>query len=469
MFRTIVTNILIHFLLLSTTLNGLVLPEDYPFSPAADEPGSTAVARDDERIEAWASGYLDIRYGTHVDEAWQTPERALGTANGSAMDIVSLGRGGAITLSFDRSVNDGPGPDFAVFENAHSDDFLELAWVEVSTDGVHFVRFPDYSATADPVGAFGSVDPRRVHGYAGKYRQGYGTPFDLAGLAEAHALVQAGNDPFSDAFRQQLLANFPLIDIGDIRYIRLVDVVGDGSATSAIRMPDGGGYPVFDPFPTVGSAGFDLEAVAVLNSREDSPGSPQHIFVEPVPNQLAGASGIVVRAYASSGLPVVLEIHDAPVGSRIDPVTHLFEAPESKGTVILRASQPGNETHAPAEDLYVSFDITGPGDAAAPLPLDAWLNGSRPGAPVVSGAPNPVGDALELLLTVNRRAAARIHVQVSRDMQSWETAVPEVRSLAPASLNGDPAQRLLLRLPPDDTTSFWRVLISSSGVKARLR
>jgi hypothetical protein len=38
-----------------------------------------------------------------------------------------------------------------------------------------------------------------------------------------------------------------------------VDIVGDGTALDSF------GSPIFDPYPTVGSAGFDLDGVAVMN------------------------------------------------------------------------------------------------------------------------------------------------------------------------------------------------------------
>ena len=69
-----------------------------------------------------------------------------------------------------------------MFENGFADNFLELAFVEVSSNGIDFVRFPDESLTqtTTQVGSFGSLDPTNIDGLAGKYRVGFGTPFDLA-------------------------------------------------------------------------------------------------------------------------------------------------------------------------------------------------------------------------------------------------------------------------------------------------
>ncbi|RMF87051.1 MAG: PEP-CTERM sorting domain-containing protein [Planctomycetota bacterium] len=208
-----------------------------PYAPAAGQPGSTAIWKEDPAIVAWASGYLDYVPGTDVADSWKTPLKALGPAVGDSFDIVCLGRGGRITLTFDAPITDGPGWDFAVFENSFSDTFLELAYVEVSSNGVDFFRFENDSQTPSAVGAFGFVDPTNIDGLAGKYRQGYGTPFDLSVL-----------DGVS-----------PLLDTSAVRYVRLIDIVGDGSYL------DTSGDAIYDPYPTSGSAGFDLDAIGVAN------------------------------------------------------------------------------------------------------------------------------------------------------------------------------------------------------------
>ncbi|MDP0491246.1 MAG: PEP-CTERM sorting domain-containing protein [Verrucomicrobiota bacterium JB023] len=211
-------------LLLSTTL-----AVAGPYAPKAGTEGSTAIALDDSRIVAWATEVSSYQPGLEVDEAWQDESRALGPAEGQSGTIVSLGRGGEIVLSFAQPIGDGPGPDFAVFENSFSDSFLELAFVEVSADGSNFVRFPNDSLTASAVPAFGVNDPTNVTGLAGKYRGGYGVPFDLAEVG-----------------------------LASVQYVRLVDVVGGTSLDSS-------GDVIYDPYPTVGSAGFDLDGVGVLN------------------------------------------------------------------------------------------------------------------------------------------------------------------------------------------------------------
>jgi hypothetical protein len=211
----------------------------------AGSPGSDAVARDDPRIVGWAQGVVTpVQWGRDVDASWRDPDRALGPAQGTAVDAVALGNGGRIVLRFEPPIADGPGADLAVFENAFDDTFLELGFVEVSSDGEHFLRFDSAYLGQDPVSAFGRHDPTVIGGLAGKYRQGYGTPFDMSTLTDKPAVLEG------------------TVDLGAIHFVSIVDVVGDGS------VEDSFGNPIFDPTPTEGSGGFDLDAVAVLNSAD---------------------------------------------------------------------------------------------------------------------------------------------------------------------------------------------------------
>jgi hypothetical protein len=209
------------------------------YAPAAGQAGSTAVHMDDANIVGWASGWENYVVGSNCAPEWQTPEKALGEANGTSYDIVSLGCGGEITLTFECGIGDGIGYDFAVFENGFSDTYLELAYVEVSSDGVNFFRFLNDSLTDSPVGGFGAVDPTDIGGFGGKYRQGYGTAFDMASLTDTSGLLDTNN----------------------VKWVRIVDIVGDGSYV------DTSGDVIYDPYPTTGSAGFDLDAIGVLNMR----------------------------------------------------------------------------------------------------------------------------------------------------------------------------------------------------------
>ena len=210
-----------------------------PYPGGAGTVGSTAIHKDSPLFVNWANGHSSYQYGADVDAIWRTPTKAYGKAEGTSMDIVCLGNGGSITLIFPLPIRDGAGADFAIFENAISDYFLELAFVEVSSDGTHYFRFPTASLTEDLVGGFGEVYPDEVDGFAAKYKQGYGTPFDLSALPTSASL-----------------------DKQNIRYVRILDIIGTGATKDSL------GRAIYDPTPTVGSGGFDLDAVGVIHQNE---------------------------------------------------------------------------------------------------------------------------------------------------------------------------------------------------------
>lgn len=209
------------------------------YPPAAGEEGSTAVALDDDAVIGWASSVVTVVFGDDVDDEWRDTDNALGPAEGNAFDIVSLGRGGHIVLGFDAPISDGPGPDFAVFENSFSDTFLELGRVSVSSDGETFVAFEVAATGTAPMAAFDMMEPTTLGQFAGNYAQGWGSPFDLAALRQRRE-VRTGQ-----------------LDLTAITHVRIDDVVGGVGEDSF-------GRTTYDPYPTVQSAGFDLDGVAVL-------------------------------------------------------------------------------------------------------------------------------------------------------------------------------------------------------------
>jgi hypothetical protein len=157
--------------------------------------------------------------------------------------LVSLGDGGIATLSFNGFIYDDTGADFAVFENSFDGMFLELAFVEVSSDGVNFFRFDAVSLTPNSVQLDNNaqMDATYIHNLAGKYRAGYGTPFDLAELD--------GNAG---------------LDISKITHVRIVDVVG--SINPLFGTYDSQNNIINDPYPTpFTQGGFDLDAVGVIH------------------------------------------------------------------------------------------------------------------------------------------------------------------------------------------------------------
>ncbi len=216
------------------------------FAPPAGQAGSTAVHKDSSIIVAWATSSI-------IERGWQDIGDTLvgrvttgdslspvGAANGT---IISLGDGGTATMEFAKPIVNGTGADFAVFENSFSDKFLELAFVEVSSDGQRFVRFPATSNTQDTatIGGFGEIDATLLNNLAGKYRATYGTPFDLEELKDSVGL-----------------------DVNKITHVRVVDCVG--SLNPLYATYDKNGNMVNEPWPTpFPSSGFDLDAVAVIH------------------------------------------------------------------------------------------------------------------------------------------------------------------------------------------------------------
>ena len=245
------------------------------FAPAAGFSGTTAMYKDNSEFIAWATSVeiqrgfirLDFPENGYVD--YGTPENALGKSDGNP-NVVSLGDGGVAVLQFDRAIANGTGYDFAVFENGFFKEensewaFLELAFVEVSTDGVHYVRFPAVSEipTEEQTGAFTPLNARYIHNLAGKYTEFYGTPFDLDEVA-----VPAKENQ---------------VDVNNIHFIRIVDVVG--TLNPDYTNYDSKGNPINDPFPTpYASGGFDLDAIGVIHNTSNTVFEGElHIYPNPV-------------------------------------------------------------------------------------------------------------------------------------------------------------------------------------------
>ncbi len=226
-----------------------------PFCGAAGTEGSTAVKFDDSRILGWATsctlnlGPTDIANPNAGVVSYGSADQAVGPVTDGNLAVVSLGDGGSATLTFEHPIRNGEGLDFAVFENSFNDSFLELAFVEVSTDGERYVRFPTTSLTSpcQLLSPYGSLDPTYIDGLAGKYRSGYGTPYDLA-----------------------LLADSTGINLDSIMYVRIVDAIGTNDPEYATY--DQYGNVIMDPYPTDSySGGFDLDGVAVMNWNYSAP------------------------------------------------------------------------------------------------------------------------------------------------------------------------------------------------------
>ena len=204
----------------------------------------------------WAASFANYSPAPGVVGQFSDANLALGPVTGDNYDVVSLGdlssaqinagtAPGRITLHFSNPIRDLSGADFVIFENTFISEFdmggtgiggifADLAYVEASSDGVNFVRFPSTSLTPAAVGAFGSVNPTNVFNLAGKHVNydgtSWGTPFDLAAVG--------------------------LTSITDIR---IVDIPGSGA------FHDSAGRPIYDAWLSSLSGGIDIEAVGAIS------------------------------------------------------------------------------------------------------------------------------------------------------------------------------------------------------------
>lgn len=222
--------------------------QTYP--PQAGTEGSTAIFKDSPLYVAWATGITvergyvnitnpDLTANGSNKASFGLPSDALGYPDGG---VVSLGDAGYAILTFESPIYDGEGFDFAVFENGGA-SFLELAVVEVSSDGQNFFRFPAHSQTqtATQIGSFGTPSANYLNNIAGKYSGQYGTPFDISELADN-----------------------ALLDKESITHVKVIDVVGSIDVNYATL--DSFGNAINDSHPTpFNSCGFDLQAVGVIN------------------------------------------------------------------------------------------------------------------------------------------------------------------------------------------------------------
>ena len=217
-----------------------------PYAPVAGSLGTTAMHKD-------SSAFVDWAYACIVERGWQNiTDTTLGkttigdsfsaTDKSGVNGVVSLGDGGTATVTFSSPIIDGTGDDFAVFENAFDNTFLELAHVEVSSDGINFFRFESVSLSQVNTQILNIVNTTEIYNLAGKYRAQYGTPFDLEELIGITGL-----------------------DINNVTHVKIIDVVG--SINEPYASYDSQGNIINDPFPTpFETGGFDLDAIGIIHS-----------------------------------------------------------------------------------------------------------------------------------------------------------------------------------------------------------
>lgn len=206
----------------------------------------------------FASNIVSFAPGTGVTSGvgFGQPSRLLCAPVGGS-DVLSLGAGGTVIAGFDQPIVDGPGTDFITFENGFAvgtSVFAEFAFVEVSTDGVNFVRFPSlFETVTASIGSFGVLPAGCSRNLAGQnlfFPQAIPTDYadPCLGGGDAFDLADLQTEP-------PVLAG--TVDLSNIQFVRLVDVIGDGSSTDSL------GRSIFDPLSAGASA--DMDAIAVVH------------------------------------------------------------------------------------------------------------------------------------------------------------------------------------------------------------
>jgi hypothetical protein len=157
-----------------------------------------------------------------------------GTSEGST-DVVSLGVGGTIVVSFaPNAIIDGPGVDFVVFENPFwiggnpNDVYAEPGTVSVSDDGVTWTSYPCTATVQDP-----------PYGSCAGWTPVMSAPGNSISPVDYPAC--GGN-------------GFDLADIGvtHVRFVKIVDHSGEVCPSDPAQQPK--------------MDGFDLDAISIINA-----------------------------------------------------------------------------------------------------------------------------------------------------------------------------------------------------------
>ncbi|MBL7910841.1 MAG: T9SS type A sorting domain-containing protein [Bacteroidia bacterium] len=296
------------------------------YAPPVGQPGTTAMYKDSSAFVNWVTGcdlvrgYQDISNTSlgYVNAGDSSMAFGIALSNG----VVSLGDGGSAICTFQYPIKNGSGPDFAVFENSFDDTFLELAFVEVSSDGLNYVRFASHSLTdtVNQTGTFGATDATKLNNLAGKYRGSYGTPFDL-----------------------QELAGNPNINLNSVTHVKIIDVVG--SVNKAYAKRDSYNNMINDPWPTAfGSGGFDLDAIGVIH-QNTSVGLKENVLEKNIsvyPNPVNKGDKIIFNSSERINSLEVFNFSGQKIGSsaysflntsNLDKGIYLIQITSDKGSV----------------------------------------------------------------------------------------------------------------------------------------
>ena len=319
------------------------------FAPAPGQPGTTAMHADSSAFVAWATGCTVSPGPMNITNpsaglagAGWPAENVIGFPEGT-MGVTCLGDGGVATVTFASPICNRPGPDLAVFENGFANAqnpnmyFLELGFVEVSSDGVNFFRFPAISnvQTSTQIGGFGCIDPTQIHNLASKYPAMYGTPFEL--------------DEIPDN---------PLLNKNNITHVRVIDVIG--TIDPEYCTYDSEGHIVNDPWPTAfASGGMDLDAVGVIHDLAHFPPPDEPPYI------------------ANPVQDVVFDEYPQTIEINLDGVVSDPDDPDENIIYSLRSNSNEEELLATLNDKMLTLTRLSGEEGSAALVIRAISNGQR--------------------------------------------------------------------------------------------
>lgn len=170
---------------------------------------------------------------TKMPKVIEGPPVGAGELAGS-LDVVSFGNGGEIVVSFgDNAIIDGPGVDFIVFENAFwaggnpDAPAIDLGEVSVSEDGTTWKTFTCMPGTTPPFG-------------------------DCAGWHPVYSSPKNGISPIDPATAGGDQYDIGKLGLTEVRFVKIRDL-------STEQCPSAPNRPV--------NAGFDLDAIAIVNAK----------------------------------------------------------------------------------------------------------------------------------------------------------------------------------------------------------
>ncbi|MBN2041940.1 MAG: Ig-like domain-containing protein [Spirochaetes bacterium] len=229
--------------------------------PKVDEDGYCEGIHSDDAGFVETASVCYTEYGSGIGDNWKNT-------------TFVMGNGGIFVYTFDNPITDGTGPDFAIGENTFRRNtdgliFAELFYVEVSSDGVNYIRFDNVSLTIT-TGPYLCFDPGDVYGLGSCQLCYYGydflQPYDLSWLHNKKEVLNGTVD-------LSRITHVKYIDIPGTDEVDTVDFDEDGDGTvdgtyTIFPCYDSFGNTINDAYLTWDSGGADVYEPHVINMVE---------------------------------------------------------------------------------------------------------------------------------------------------------------------------------------------------------